>query len=109
MQQIGLPQHHATILFEDNQGALLVAQAGQPTKSTKHVEIKHFALQDWVERDLLLLKSISTNDNSADAMTKATACKLFYCHNNHIMGKIIPSYVKYVTQSRFNALHKTSI
>ena len=45
MEQIGIKQHHATILYEDNQGALLMAQAGQPTKCTKHVDIKHFAIQ----------------------------------------------------------------
>ena len=100
MQQIGLPQHHVTILFEDNQGALLMAQAGQPTKRTKHVDIKHFAIQSWVERDLLTMKRINTSDNSADAMTKATARTLFYRHNNHIMGKVIPFYVNFVTQSK---------
>ena len=100
MQQIGLPQHHATILYVDNQGALLMAQAGQPTKRTKHIDIKHFAIQSWVERDLLLFKRITTQDNSADAMTKATARNLFYRHNNHIMGKIIPQYVNFVSQSR---------
>ena len=97
MQQIGLPQHHATILFKDNQGVLLMAQAGQPTKRTKHVDIKHFAIQSWVERDLLTMKRINTSDNSADAMTKATARTLFYCHTNHIMGKILPLYVNFVT------------
>ena len=100
MDEIGIPQHHATILYEDNQGALLMAQAGQPTKRTKHVDIKHFALQSWVERDLLTMKRINTSDNSADALTKATARTLFYRHNNHIMGRIIPSYVSYVTQSK---------
>ena len=102
MQQIGLQQHHATILFEDNQGALLMASAGQPTKRTKHVDIKHFAIQDWVERDLLTMKRINTADNSADAMTKSTARTLFYRHNNHIMGKIIPSYVKFVSQTKLD-------
>ena len=100
MEQIGIPQHHATILYEDNQGALLMAQAGQPTKRTKYVDIKHFALQDWVERDLLTMQRINTSDNSADAMTKATARTLFYRHNNYIMGKIIPGYVTHTTQSR---------
>ena len=100
MEEIGIPQHHATILYKDNQGALLMAQAGQPTKRTKHVDIKHFALQSWVERDLLTMKRINTSDNSADAMTKATARTLFHRHNNHIMGKVIPFYVNFVTQSK---------
>ena len=100
MAQIRIPQHHATILYEGNQGALLMAQAGQPTKRTKHIDIKHFAIQSWVEQDLLQFNRIQTSDNLADALTKATARTLFYRHTNHIMGKIIPSYVNFVKQSK---------
>ena len=49
MAEIGLPQHHATVLFEDNQGALLMTQAGQPTKRTKHIDTRYYAIQSWVE------------------------------------------------------------
>ena len=99
MEQIGIPQENATILYEDNQGALLMARAKQPTKRTKHIDIRYFALQDWVERDLISMKRIATADNSSDALTKATARTLFYRHNNHILGRLVPSYVKYTSQS----------
>ena len=72
MEEIGLPQYSATTLYEDNQGAILMAQAGKPTKRTRHVDLKVFALQDWVEHDLILVKRIDTIDNYSDAMTKAT-------------------------------------
>ena len=78
MQEIGLPQHHTTILYKDNQGALLMVQAGQPTKHTKHIKTYHFALQSWVEQHLLTFKHINTTDNSSNTMTKATARTLFY-------------------------------
>ena len=96
MAEIGLPQHHATVLFEDNQGALLMAQAGQPTKRTKHIDTRYYAIQSWVERDMIQFKRICTTDNSADSMTKATARTLFYRHNQHIMGKLIPHYAKFL-------------
>ena len=98
MQEIGLEQTQASILYEDNQGALLMAQAGQPTRRTKHIDIKHFAIQQWVEQDLLTFKRINTADNPADSLTKSTPRTLFYRHNEHIMGKIIPKYVTYVRQ-----------
>ncbi len=94
LDEIGLPQDEATVLYEDNQGALLLANAQQPTKRTRHMDIKNFALQDWVKEDLIRLIRISTNDNYADVMTKATARTLFYRHMNYIMGKVIPTYVK---------------
>ena len=46
------------------------------------MEIKTFALQEWVERDLIRLKRINTTDNYSDVMTKATGRTLFYRHMN---------------------------
>jgi hypothetical protein len=82
LDQLGLPQNIATTLYEDNQGALLMANQQQPTKCTRHMDIKHFVLQDWVEHDLIRLKRIDTSDNYADVMAKATSWTLFYRHIN---------------------------
>jgi len=46
-------------------------------KRTRHIDIKHFALLDWVEQDMLILQEISTHDNSADARTKPLTKNLF--------------------------------
>ena len=100
LDQLGQPQDEATILYEDNTGALLMANAQQPTRRTRHIEIKHFALLDWVEQDLLKLQSISTNDNAADAMTKMLSKQLFYRHLDTYMGHRIPEYVRSRNKSR---------
>ena len=69
-----------------------MAQAGKPTKRTKHVDLKVFALQDWVEHDLLAVKRINTADNPSDVFTKALARTLFYRHTEFLMGKVVPQY-----------------
>jgi hypothetical protein len=92
LQDIGIEQTDATILFEDNNGALMMANAQQPTKCTRHIEIKHFALLDWVKQDMLILQAISTHDNAADAMTKTLTKQLFYRHYDTYMGLRIPDY-----------------
>ena len=51
------------------------------------MDLKYFGLQEWVQRDLLVLHRINTADKYADAMTKALSCILFYRHVNFIMGK----------------------
>ena len=48
----------------------------KPTKRTKHIETRHFALQSWIEIDLLQLKRSPIGDKSADALTK-TLLKLY--------------------------------
>ena len=90
---MGFEQQHATILYEDNNGALLMANAQQPTRRTRHMDIKKFALLDWVEQDLMILQRINTAENAADAMTKPLGRQLFYRHADTIMGRRVPQYV----------------
>jgi hypothetical protein len=98
MSEIGLEQYEATTLYEDNQGALLMAQAGKPTKRTRHVDLKVFALQDWVEHDLLSVERINTADNPSDAFTKALGRTLFYRHTDFMMGKVVPQYALHLVR-----------
>ena len=74
-----------------------MATAGQPTKRTRHMDIKYFALQNWIDEDLIALKHIATHDNESDAMTKNLGRTLFYRHIDYIMGKTLPTYVKSTT------------
>ena len=92
LDDIGIDQQEATVLLEDNTGALLMANAGQPTRRTRHMDIKYFALQDWVEEYLIVLEQIQSTNNSADHMTKALGTNLFYKHRDVIMGRIPPIY-----------------
>ncbi len=71
LDDLGIPQSAATILYEDNNGALLMANAQQPTRRTRRMGIKKFALLDWVEQDLIILQNIETSDNAVDTMTKS--------------------------------------
>ena len=100
LDDIGIPQDAATTLFEDNQGALLMANSGQPTKRTRHMDTKHFAIQHWVDTDLLILKRIGTNDSESDVMTKNVGRTLFYRHIDYLMGKVIPEYARVHTDPR---------
>ena len=88
-----MPQEFATALFIDNQGALLMADAKQPTKRTRHMDIKHFKIQEWVERDIVSMRRVPTKANVSDALTKPLHNDLFHRHMDRIMGNHIPPYV----------------
>jgi hypothetical protein len=92
LDELDIPQHHATLIFEDNDGALHMANASQPTKRARHLDIRHFALLDWVEQDLVSLAPIKTSINCSDAMTKSLNRILFYRHMDSLMGRIPPPY-----------------
>ena len=63
-----------------------MANAQQSTRRTKHVDVKKFALLDWVEQDLVIMKRVKTSDNAADGLTKSLGRILHYRHFDYIMG-----------------------
>ena len=92
LDEIGVQQDQATPLFVDNNGALLMGNAQQPTRRTRHMDMKKFVLQDWIERDIIILKRIQSKNNYSDSMTKPVPRDLYTRHNEYIMGKYIPKY-----------------
>jgi len=91
LEEMGVEQHEATVLYEDNQGALMMANAQQPTRRTRHLETATFAIQDWVARDLVDLHYVESSKNSSDGMTKPLARILFYKHFDVLMGRRVPT------------------
>ena len=89
------------MLHIDNNGALNMANQQQPTKRTRHIDIKQFVIQEWVERDLIFLRRITTTDNYADAFTKTLGRTLHYRHFDYIMGRIRPAYADIHTPDQF--------
>jgi hypothetical protein len=93
LHELGFLQYLPTILYEDNTGALHMANAQQPTRRTRHMDTKTFALQDWVEHDQLEVAQIGTVNNISDAFTKALGRIKFYEQTDVLMGRRIPPYV----------------
>ena len=93
LDELHVPQIYATFLYEDNRGALLMAHAGQPTKQSRHIDIRHYELTDWVECDLIALEDVASGLNAADAVTKQTGGILFARHVDDITGRLPPLYI----------------
>ena len=93
LEDMNIPQNEATIIYEDNQGAISMANAGRLTKRTKHIDTRNFAILSWVEQDLITLQRVPTNNNSSDALTKNIPRILFNRHIDYILGRTQPEYV----------------
>ena len=100
LEEIGVSQDNATVVYEDNQGAIMMANARQPTRRTRHIETAQFALIDWVEKDLLCLKFVESSLNCADAMNKPLSRIQFYKHFDRIMGRMVPNHIKTRTATK---------
>lgn len=89
---MGVPQHAALVLHEDNDACTAMAMAQKPTPQTRHMDIKYQVICEWVEQDLLHLKRIDTSINLADLFTKYLGTTLFYRHTDYVLGHDPPHY-----------------
>ncbi len=87
---VNIPQEAATITYEDNDACTVLTNAQKPTPCTQHMDIKYFALRDWVEQDLICLEQIDTKINLANPFTKALQCSSFHRHVDLILGHVPP-------------------
>jgi hypothetical protein len=89
---LGVPQHVASVLYEDNDACTAMAMAQKPTPRTRHMDVKYWVICKWVDRDLVHLKRIATQINLADIFTKLLGPTLFYRHLDYILGHVPPHY-----------------
>ena len=69
LHDLGFQQHHPTTLKMDNMGAHHMVSAGAPTKRTRHVDIRYFALLQWADSGQLRTEPIPTAHNVSDSFT----------------------------------------
>lgn len=64
-------------IFEDNSGAVNIANYGNFTKNSKHVEIHYHYVHEYIMEGLIEVCKISSNENVADIFTKALSKEKF--------------------------------
>jgi hypothetical protein len=89
---LNFPQEAATIAYEDNNGCTAIDNTQKPVARTRHINIKYFALCEWVEQDIIHLEQIDTSINNADHLTKPLSRVLFHWHANFLLGHVPPKY-----------------
>jgi hypothetical protein len=89
MTQFGFPQNGPSPIFGDNISSIMMANNTRPTDRTRHMDIRWFAIQEWVhvDKDIILIH-ISGIINPTDAMTKALAWLKHYRHMSRAMGHL---------------------
>ncbi len=75
---LNIPQEAAIIVYKDNDGCTAIGNAQKPTARTQHINIKYFALCNWVQQDLIHLEWIDTLINIMDHLTKLLSRILFH-------------------------------
>jgi ATP-binding cassette subfamily B (MDR/TAP) protein 1 len=79
------PKVHCEV-FEDNSGAIEIAQVPKMRPRTKHINIKYYHFRDYVERGEISIHKIATEEQPSDILTKPVNATLLNKHRGFIMG-----------------------
>jgi hypothetical protein len=83
--ELGYVQPGPTVLFEDNQAAILMINPSRLRPRSRHIDIQHFAIQEWKSNGDIILCHIPGIINPADVLTKALGPTLHFCHFRRLM------------------------
>ena len=91
LEELGYDQNGATILHEDNQGCIKMAENDVFSKRTRHIDIRHHFVREHIAKGLIEMKYVPTATQLADALTKALERVL---HNRFVASVMYDTAVK---------------
>ena len=74
------------IVYEDNQGCIAIATNPVHHSRTKHIDVKYHYIRQCVEREVIKLEYLPTNNMIADIFTKPLQGEKFLKFRNAVMG-----------------------
>ena len=86
LKELGFPQTAPTPIYEDNEAAIKMINSQVPTERARHIQIQHFAIQDWKEANDIVMKFIPGVINPSDDLTKPLGWVLHERHARRLMG-----------------------
>jgi hypothetical protein len=69
-QQLSRPVQLPMQLWEDNQGTINVSKNPVNHVGMKHIDVRYFAIRNWIQENKLRVDYLQTSDMLADAFTK---------------------------------------
>ena len=87
--ELGFPQKGPTPLYEDNMSAINMINNRVPTERSRHIDIQHFAIQDWADARDIVMRHIPGIISIPDGLTKALGWILHSRHARRMMGHFI--------------------
>ncbi|CAB1112594.1 unnamed protein product [Ectocarpus sp. CCAP 1310/34] len=73
-------------VFEDNQGAIQIANNPITNSNSKHIDVRHHFIRELVERKEISITHVPTQFQHADFLTKAIRKESFALHRDFVMN-----------------------
>ena len=71
LSDVGFPQEDATLVREDNQGAMALARNPKDHPRSKHIDVKYHYTRQVIEKKIIAVEYVPTGEMVADTLTKA--------------------------------------
>ena len=85
LSELSYPQTDPTSLYKDNAASILMINSSRPTPRSRHIDIQHFAIQEWKANHEIILEHIPGIINAADSLTKSLGSTLHHRHVRRLM------------------------
>jgi hypothetical protein len=82
--ELGFEQSNATVIYEDNDSCIKIANSPRKHPGIKHVDIRYHFIKDRIASKEIILQRKSTTDMVADLFTKQLAVQLFEKHRDSL-------------------------
>lgn len=82
--EIGFDIKEPTIIHEDNQSCIKIAESSGEHKRMKHINVKYNFIREAIENGEIRLKYLQSNEQIADIMTKGLGKILFEKHKKNL-------------------------
>jgi hypothetical protein len=86
LHELEYKQDGPCVLHVDNLAAVAMINENKPTPRSRHIDIQHFAIQEWRERKEIVVSHLAGILNPADQATKAVGSQLHGRHARRAMG-----------------------
>lgn len=70
LSEIGQPIDIPIVIFEDNQSCLKLIDNVNASNRTKHIDVRHFFIRDYIEKRIIVCEYCPTDEMTADILTK---------------------------------------
>ena len=80
LKELGYEQREPTLILEDNQACIAIAENPAHHARTKHIDVRYHFVRERIERQELVLDYVPSKENTADVFTKGLDRELFQKH-----------------------------
>jgi hypothetical protein len=89
--ELGFPQLTPTKIYEDNQGALALADKMHLRNRSKHIGLRFCFVQRLKELGIISGEYIPSVDQHSDIGTKFVSENVFEHHTPYLLGEVVPT------------------